>query len=367
MKKHLITWIRKSAFLLILAVASQSYAGNPDRAGQAGGGQLLINPWARSSGMGGANAANAYGLEAQYLNVAGLAHTQKTELIFANTNWLGGAGININSFGLSQKVGEQGAIGLGIVSLNAGNIDVTTVEAPEGGIGFFRPQYLNLSLSYAKVFSNSIYGGINVKAVTEGISDMRSQGLCFDAGIQYHTFTDSASRALKRNNLHFGISLKNIGPQPAFRGDGLSVKANLITTGAALTLEQRAYRYDLPSLIMISGSYDFFFSKQNNDHRLTAASSFISNSFTYDQVAIGLEYGWKSMLMLRGGFVYEKGILNSTDRVTALTGPTAGFSFEMPFTKKQEDKTASTIALDYSFRATQPFGGCHSMGLRINL
>jgi hypothetical protein len=39
----------------------------------------------------------------------------------------------------------------------------------------------------------------------------------------------------------------------------------------------------------------------------------------------------------------------------------------MPFTKKQEDKTASTIALDYSFRATQPFGGCHSMGLRINL
>ena len=326
-----------------------------------------MNPWARSSGMGNANAANAYGLEAQFLNVAGLAQTQKTELIFSNTTWMAGTGINLNSFGFSQKMGEQGALGLGIVSLNAGDIDVTTVESPEGGLGTFRPQYLNLSLSYAKVFSNSIYGGINVKAVSEGIADMRSQGICFDAGIQYHTFTDSASRALKRNNLHFGISLKNVGPQPSFRGDGLSAKANLITTGAALTLEQRAYRYDLPSLIMISGSYDFFFSKENNNNRLTAASTFISNSFTYDQVAVGLEYGWRSMLMIRGGYVYENGIFNNAERLTAFLGPCGGLSFEMPFSKKQEGKTPSTIALDYSYRATQPFGGTHSMGLRINL
>lgn len=366
MKKHLISWIRNSAVAILAFTALPSHAGNPDRAGQAGGGQLLINPWARSSGMGNANAANAYGLEAQFLNVAGLAQTQRTELIFSNTNWMGGSGININAFGFSQKMGEQGALGLGIVSLNAGNLDVTTVNSPDGGVGTFRPQFLNLSLSYAKVFSNSIYGGINVKAVSEGIADMRSQGICFDAGIQYHTFTDSASRALKRNNLHFGISLKNVGPQPSFRGDGLSVKANLISTGAALTLEQRAYRYDLPSLIMISGSYDYFFSKQNNDHRLTVASTFISNSFTYDQVASGLEYSWKSMLMIRGGYVYEKGIFNEAESKT-IFGPTAGFSFELPFSKKKEDRTSSTIALDYSFRATKTFTGSHSMGLRINL
>lgn len=316
--------------------------------------------------MGNANAANAYGLEAQFLNVAGLAQTPKTELIFSNTNWMGGAGLNINSFGFSQKMGEQGAIGLGIVSLNAGDIDVTTVNSPEGGVGTFRPQFLNLNLSYAKVFSNSIYGGINIKAISEGISDMRSQGICFDAGIQYHTFADSTSRALKRNNLHFGISLKNVGPQPAYRGDGLSVKANLLSTGSALTLEQRAYRYDLPSLIMISGSYDHFFSKANNDHRLTVASTFISNSFTYDQVATGLEYAWKSMLMIRGGYVYEKGIFNNAESMT-IFGPTAGLSFEMPFSKKKDDVSGSTIALDYGFRATKIFGGCHSMGLRINL
>jgi hypothetical protein len=367
MKNQISTWIRKTGYLLFIAVAFQAQAGNPDRSGQAGGSQLLINPWARSSGMGNANAANAYGLESQFLNVAGLAQTERTELIFSRTNWLRGTDININSFGFSQRVGEQGALGLGIVSTSFGDIDITTVESPEGGLGTFRPQFLNLSLSYAKIFSNSIYGGVNVKAVSEIIADMRAQGICFDAGIQYHTFTDSASRALKRNNLHFGISLKNVGPQMAYRGDGLAVKANLISTGAALTLEQRAYRFDLPSLIMISGSYDYYFSKQNNDHRLTAAGTFISNSFTYDQVNVGLEYGWKNMLMLRGGFVYEKGIFNNAERLTALTGPCAGLSFEVPFSKKKEDRNPSTFALDYSFRATQPFGGSHSMGLRINL
>ena len=34
-----------------------SYAGNEQRAGQAGASELLINPWARTSGWAGANVA----------------------------------------------------------------------------------------------------------------------------------------------------------------------------------------------------------------------------------------------------------------------------------------------------------------------
>ena len=60
-------------------------AGNEDRSGQAGASELLINPWARSSGWGGANSAAVRGIESIYMNIAGTAFTKKTELIFTRT------------------------------------------------------------------------------------------------------------------------------------------------------------------------------------------------------------------------------------------------------------------------------------------
>ncbi|MBL4586019.1 MAG: hypothetical protein JKX84_03030, partial [Flavobacteriales bacterium] len=126
-----------------LLLSYSTFAGNPDRAGQAGATELLINPWARSSGMAGANSASVRGLEAQYLNVAGLAFTEKTEILFSSTQWLVGSGVMINTFGLSQKIGEAGVIGLAIMNMSFGEIDITTSELPDGGIGTFSPNYLN--------------------------------------------------------------------------------------------------------------------------------------------------------------------------------------------------------------------------------
>ncbi|GIV29734.1 MAG: hypothetical protein KatS3mg028_0800 [Bacteroidia bacterium] len=77
--------------LSILMVCS-AQAGNPERAGQAGATQLLINPYSRSAGWAGANQANTRGIEAQFWNVAGTVFTKKTELYFARTEWLVGSG-----------------------------------------------------------------------------------------------------------------------------------------------------------------------------------------------------------------------------------------------------------------------------------
>ncbi len=116
--------ISSTLLTAILVCSISSYAGNPERVGSAGAQELLINPFAASRGWAGANSANAHGLEAAFLNIAGLAYTDKTEIIFSRTNWLGGAGIYINNFGFSQHVGETGVIGLNIMALNAGSIPV---------------------------------------------------------------------------------------------------------------------------------------------------------------------------------------------------------------------------------------------------
>lgn len=212
----------------LVAPFNQVNAGNKDRTGQAGASELLINPWARSSGWGGANVAHVKGLEGLYGNVAGTAHTKSTELIFSHTQWLQGSEIDINSFGLTAKVGESSVLGLAIMSMSFGDIPITTESLPEGGIGNFSPSYMNINISYAKAFSSSIYGGINLKIISEVISDVSAQGVAIDAGIQYVTGP--------RENVRFGITLRNVGPTMSFSGDGLSIRSFLPEQENAFTL-----------------------------------------------------------------------------------------------------------------------------------
>ncbi len=220
--KQLIKPIISSVLTASLILGgSAAFAGNEDRAGQAGATELLINPWTRSSGWGGINIANVRGLESQFNNVAGLAFTKKTDVHFSYTDWMKGSDVKINSFGLAQKVGETGVLAIGIMSMSFGDILITTNDLPEGGIGSYKPQYFNLGLSYAKSFSNAIYGGITVRVISESSSDVKAQGVAFDAGIQYVTGFNEA-----KDNLKFGISLKNVGTPMKFTGDGLSFRGN---------------------------------------------------------------------------------------------------------------------------------------------
>src|ERR1043165_7920797 len=115
--------LRYLALPLAAFITGNAFAGNPERAGQAGASQLLINPYARNSGMVGSNSAKIRGLEAQFLNIAGTAYTRKTEMIFNRSSWLQGTDIFINSFGLTQGIGETGTLGFGVVAINAGKIE----------------------------------------------------------------------------------------------------------------------------------------------------------------------------------------------------------------------------------------------------
>ncbi len=336
--------------------ASNTYAGNEDRAGSAGASQLLINPWARSSGWAGAGISSVRGLEAMYVNVAGMAFTPKTELAFSRTNWLGGSGISISNVGFAQRVGETAVIGLGVMSMNYGDIAITTVDNPEGNIGTFSPRNLNLGVSFAKEFSNSIYGGITVKALSESITDVRAGGVAFDAGIRYVTG--------ENDQIKFGIALKNVGPPMTFSGDGLSFTINQEFLGIDqdISVEQKSAKVELPTLVNIGASYDFMFGEE---HTLTIAGAFVSNSFTKDQLKFGANYIFdtgKAIFTARAGYTYEKGIFSESSRTTALTGPSAGVSVDFAF-----GESKSAIGIDYSYRTTNPFAGVHNIGLHINL
>lgn len=345
-----------AALIIITAIVfinNESQAGNKDRSGQAGAPELLINPWAGSMGWGGVNTANVKGVESMFSNIAGLAFIGKLELNFAQTSWLKGSGIGISNFGLGVRLGETGVIGLSVFSMNFGELTVTTTDQPDGTGATYKPNLLNFAVSYSKAFSNSIYAGVTVRIVSESIPDASAQGICIDAGVIYV--------AGERDQAKFGIALRNLGPQMKFTGDGFSIKAFFQGDDYSMSVYQRSESFELPTQLRIGASYDFLIGEWN---RLTLAGNFTSNSFTKDQVTLGLEYALKTYLMLRAAYTYEEGINANVDdpaRTNAYKGLSLGASIEIPLSKKND----LALGVDYAYQTTDNFNGTQCIGVRL--
>ncbi len=336
---------------VVLSSWNLVYAGNPERAGQAGATELTINPWARSSGLNGLNTGNIRGVESMNVNVAGLAFTKKTEIVFSNTNYLKGSDINMNALGLSFKTGESGVLGINIISMDFGDIDITTVDAPDGGIGTFSPQFINIAVGYSKSFSSSIHTGFALRAISQQLNNVSATGVCFDAGVQYVTGL--------RDEIKFGIALRNVGPGMNYKGDGLIFQATNGNTGISQTVNSRSQSFEIPTSLNVGGGYDFQLAV---NHKLTAMANFTSNSFSDDQIGAGVEYSFRNMFMLRTGYNYEDGITNYETARTVSRGLAVGGTIEVPL-----GKNGTTFGIDYSYRSTYNFDGTHSFGARINL
>ncbi len=358
--RHFYKHILAGVMALTLLGTETAKAGNEDRIAAAGATQLLINPWAKSSGLAHANMASVTGIESVFGNVSGLAFTPKTELNFVHTRWLASSGVGINNVGFAQRVGETAVLGITVNTTSFGDIDRTTTNQPDGTAGTYNLQYGNFGVSFAKEFSNAIFAGITAKVVTEGLADARASGIAFDAGIRYVTG--------KRENIKFGIALKNVGPKMTFRGDGLSVKETL--DEKEFTLQLRSEGFELPSTLSIGFSYDYYIDERADStgseiesmHRITGSGMFLSNSFGQDQFSIGAEYAFKEMFMLRAGLVYEEGLFDEAENRNIVSGPTFGGTVALPI-----NKNGGTIDFDYAYRLTRALGGIHSIGVRVNL
>ena len=347
MKKFLLflfTLLSTSAILL---------GGNPDRQGEAGAYELLLNPWARSAGLHTMSTSLVRGVEAMQLNVAGLGRINRLEIGFGNCIYLQGTDIQINAAGLSRKVGANGAFGMHLMALDFGDNLVTTTNQPGGTGATFSPNFFSLAFGYSHVFENKVSVGILLRGISESLPNVSAFGFAVDAGVQYVTGP--------RDDFKFGISLKNVGSPMVFRGEALSVqRPSPNGQPYELTLDQRGARLELPSQLNIGLSQDLHF---GNINRLTLVGNFTSNSFTRDLIGAGAEYALKEIFMLRAGYNYEMGVDNKSE-APIFTGPSAGASLEMPMSKEKKD---TRLVIDYAYRATRVWNGTHNISVRISL
>jgi len=339
--------------ILISGLVSQLFAGNPDRQGEAGAYELLLNPWARTAGLFAMTTANAKGVDALFMNPAGIGRISGMEIGLAHTRLFSGTGISLNTAGFCTKVGSKGGfLGLSINTVNFGSINVTTDQLPEGTGATFSPTFANIGIAYGFTFENKISVGFQLKGITESTSEVSAFGMSLDAGVQYVTGA--------KDEFKFGIALKNIGTPMRFGGQGLNVNERnpRSESNYNLTYSQIAAKFELPSQLLIGASYDIAIDKKS---KLTVVGNFTSNAFSRDQIGGGVEFSFMNMVTLRGGYKYEMG--RQAAEAQLHSGVCGGLSVDVPM-KKDSDKK---LGIDYAYLTSSPFGGTHSLSLRIGL
>jgi hypothetical protein len=345
-------------------------AGNDTKRGQGGAGELLINPWCRTSGMANSGSGIVRGIESMGLNVAGLSGINKTEINFCSALYLYPSDIRINALGFGTKAGG-GAMGLTLTSYSLGTFYETTEELADGTGNTFSPQIFNFGAAYAKTFSSRISGGLLLRGISQSYNSVSAFGLAVDAGIQYQTG--------KRKEFKFGVSILNLGPKTGFDGDALATRGTKQGTSYTQTVKLLSAAFELPSMLNIGLGYDFYM--ENDDLKLTPCFNFRSNSFTADQYQIGLQAGWKDMFILRGGYDYQDGIFSKAESTTANLGPSFGATVQIPYKRNQSGDMAQTsstdlhegknkskiFGFDYAYTLTRYFGGTHRFSLLLTL
>ncbi|MEQ1743900.1 MAG: PorV/PorQ family protein [Saprospiraceae bacterium] len=338
----------------VLALVGTAWAGNPDRQGEAGAAQLLINPWARSAGLHSLNTSMVTGTDALYLNVAGLSRINKTQINLSHTRYMSGTDINLNSLGFAQRMGANGAFGISLVAMDLGDFDLTTTDTPEGSGATFSPSFFNLGVSYSHLFANRVSVGFTVKFVNESVANAGANAMAIDAGVQYVTG--------ENDNFKFGISLRNVGGKMRFTGEGLGIQngATNPTFDYPVTYYQRSAEYELPSQLNIGASYDWVIGRTN---RLSLLGNFTSNAFSRDLVGGGLEFGLGQSFALRAAYKIELDTPEGSVEASLDNGLSAGLSVSLPLGKESGNR----MSLDYGYRTTSIFNGIHNLAVRIDM
>lgn len=360
----MVKFYRWSLSIGVLFFGLCTRAGNSDRIGEAGAYELLINTQARTMGLMGINSANVRGIDALGSNIAGLAHNKGLSVFSNYTSWLTATGTSLFNVGVGGEVSPGNNIGFSIGYMTFGEIPRTSTINPEP-LSTFSPFYLNLGLSYSRVFGRGVRAGITGKLINQSINNLSATGFALDAGMQYTTG--------QKEDFHFGVYVRNLGFPMKYSGDGLILNRP-VPQGSSqydLPFYNRAAKFELPTQFSIALSKDFYFGDKpsNSDafckpiHRLSASTNFIYNGFTPNNYGLGFEYALREQVSIRLGFLYEDNTFNKETTTRAHMGFAGGVSYDLKVGKdRKKVKNPTVLEISYNYRPAHVFGGTHNLG-----
>ena len=276
----------------LLPAQTQNYRNNVSKRGTTAATFLEIGVGSRALAMGTAFTAVADDPSAIYWNAGGLARLKRHGIIFNHTQWI--ADTRFDFLGAAFRMGRWGTVGFSITALSMDEMEVTTLEEPDGTGQTFRAGDFAISLAYSFSLTDRFSLGINGKFVRQAIWDMAATGFAVDVGVFYVT---------PFKGLLLGMSMTNFGTKMRMDGDNSRVLYDPDPTASGNNGRIPALlemdRWPMPLNFRIGLAYRVF---ENQLHRMLLAADAQHPNDNYESVHVGVEYVYKDMFALRAGY-----------------------------------------------------------------
>lgn len=303
---RLVKLVIGAALAMALVAAGFAHAG-VEKAGTTAANFLSVGSGAAILGMGGATIGLGDDLAASAWNPAALGWAANTEMVLSHAGLANGS--------LQDWAAAGGRIGQSsthwaVSGLYHGDGSFEGRDASNNPTGSFGVSSMAFGGAIAQNIADHLTIGVGTKFVTEKLGDVVGSGVTFDAGLNLHAGV-----------VGLGLAAQNVGGQMKYQDGAYPFPANY-GAGAAVVLPASGLRVALDA--NFPDAY-------------------------YPDVRGGVEWRWRGMLALRGG--YRKEMSSLPD---ALSGPTFGLG-----------AGKNGWWFDYGYLLSSSGEGQHRIGVRL--
>ncbi len=310
---------------------------------------LRIAPDARSGALGDAGVAISSDANSIYWNIAKLAYVENDYgFSLSYTPWLAKI---INDMSLSYvtgyyKINKEQTVGLALSYFDLGQIQFTDGNGQD--LQDFRPREFSFSGSYSRMLTEEMSVGVTLKFIKSNLTgnvfsstEDSQAGVSLGADIGWYWHHDITLLG-NNSNIALGAAINDIGSKLTYSNDaqkefiptnlrfGSALKANLdpynsitlaLDFNKLMVPTPPIYKVDENGKVVVDSNGNPVISRGKDPNRSLLSGMFGSFADAPDgfseelqevMISTGLEYWYKDIFALRGGYFYENA--NKGDR-----------------------------------------------------
>ncbi len=280
--------MKKIMFLmigLILAVSSLSFSQGFAPVGTSVAQFLEVGVGARPAAMGAAFTALDNDASAVFWNPAGLTDIQNGNFFSSYCKWP--ADITLAGISYAYNLKNIGVLAVSGVYLMTDDMEVTTILDPQGTGEMFNISNYAFGLTYARALTDRFSVGVTGKMVSEKYWTYGYTAWAVDLGTLYRTGF---------HGMRIGMSILHFGPDVRYDGEFIDFSD---PKSVDVDKPKPFNTFSLPVNFRFGVALDVL---NHEQHRITTAVDMVHPNNNSEQYNFGMEYGFKQLFFLRGGF-----------------------------------------------------------------
>ncbi len=324
--------MKKIIFIVIILPLNVMFAQlfptlGGQRAGISGVQFLKIGVGARASAMGESFVAIANDASSLYWNPAGIVQAKNNQLLISHNSWV--ADINHEFVGGIYHLSKTDAVGISFTALHMEDMPVTTEFLPFGTGEFFSFGDIAVGISYSRQMTDKFSFGATVRYIEETLDKLKMRGVVIDLGTLYWTGLGST---------RFAVAITNFGNE-------LSPDGKVVLWGKREKSDWQSF--SPPTMFRLGFAFEPY---QNDFNRITTSVQLNHPNDNSENVTMGMEYAWKEIFFLRGGYKFNVDEQNFS----------VGTGVSLPLGIAQ-------VNFDYAYSNFTRLGSAHRFSLTLRL